>query len=391
MLRILLRSVPLLAALLAGPATLAQGGGPAPVRVTVIVSELGVAAERGRLERTVAEAWAERLAVQGGIYGRALEVEVRNDGGVAARAERLAADAIDGGAHAVVCCSTPAASTAVGRLAAVASLPILSPAGTGAPASAGWQFALEPSQATELQAVVRDVHARGLHALGVMAPESGPGDADLARLEGFLAAPELRVVAVARYAPGAQALTPEALWVATREPDAILAWDERDGAGRAVAGLRARGWTGPVYVRAATLGPFSGGPPPGLSGDVRVAVSPATIEPSATTDHPGSAWRAEVRALSGGPLESRRGRADGAIVHDALELLRRAAEQAEAYRVTPDAPRSYRLALRDALVALPPTTLAAGRYDPAMDRTVAATAEGLHVVRLESGRLAPLP
>jgi hypothetical protein len=239
--------------------------------------------------------------------------------------------------------------------------------------------------------VVRDVHARGLHALGVMLPEDEAGDADLARLEGFLAAPELRVVAVARYAPDARVLTPEALWVATREPDAILAWGRRDDAGRAVAGLRARGWGGPAYVRAAVLDPLAGGPPPGLSGDVRLAVSPATIAPAAQADDPGTAWRAEVRALSGGPLESRRGRADGAILHDALELLRRAAAQAEAYGVTPETARGYRLALRDALVALPPATLAAGRYDPAIDRTVAATAEGLHVVRIEHGRLIPLP
>ena len=391
MLRLLLRSVLPLAALLAGPATLAQGAGPAPVRVTVLVSELGIAAERGRLERTVAEAWAERLAVQGGIYGRALEVDVVNDGGVPARALRLAQEAIDDGAHALVCCSTAAASATVGRLAAAASVPVLSPSDRGAAEAAGWQFALAPSAATELQAIVRDVHALGLRALGVMLPDDDAGDADLARLEGFLAAPELRVVAVARYAPDARVLTPEALWVATREPDAILAWGGRDDAGRAVAGLRARGWTGPAYVRAAVLDPLAGGPPPGLGGDVRVAVSPATVAPVATTDDAGGAWRAEVRALSGGPLESRRGRADGAILHDALELLRRAAAQAEAYGVTPDPARGYRLALRDALVALPPATLAAGRYDPAMERAGAVLAEGLHVVRLEHGRLTPLP
>lgn len=391
MLRILLRSVLPLAALLAGPAALAEGAGAAPVRVTVLASELGVAAERGRLERTVAEAWAERLAVQGGIYGRALEVEVVNDGGVPARAQRLAQEAIDEGAHALVCCSTAAASGTVGRLAAAASVPLLSPAGPGAAEAAGWQFALAPAGATELQAVVRDVHARGLHALGVMLPENDDGDATLARLEGFLAAPELRVVAVARYDPGARVLTPEALWVATRQPDAILAWGGREDAGRAVAGLRARGWSGPAYIPSAALDPFAGGPPPGLSGDVRIAVSPASIPPSATADDPGASWRAEVRALSGGPLESRRGRADGAILHDALEVLRRAAAQAEAYGVTPERTRAYRLALRDALVSLPPATLAAGRYDPAMERTGAALAEGLHVVRLEHGRLIPLP
>jgi branched-chain amino acid transport system substrate-binding protein len=391
MLRILLRLALPLAALLAGPAALAEGAGPAPVRVTVIVSELGVAAARGRLERTVARGWAQRLAVQGGVYGRAIEVAVVDDGGRVARARRLADAAIADGAHALVCCSTAAASAALGPRAADAGVPLLSPAGAGAEEAAGWQFALSPSEAAELQAAVRDVHARGLHALGVMTPATDAGERTLARLQGFLAAPELRVVASARYPAGARVLTPEALWVATRRPDAILAWGGREDAGRAVAGLRDRGWSGPVYLPAAVLDPLAGGVPPGLSGDVRVAVSPATAPEAATSDDPGAGWRQEARALSGGPLESRRGLADGAILHDALELLRRAASEAEVYGVSPEEARGYRLALRDALIAVPPATLAAGRYDPAMDRVEAALADGMRIVRVEHGGLLPLP
>jgi ABC-type branched-subunit amino acid transport system substrate-binding protein len=391
MLRLLLRLALPLAALLTGPVALAQGAGPAPVRVTVIVSELGVAAARGRLERTVAEAWAQRLAVQGGVYGRPVDVEVVDDGGRVARAQRLADAAIEGGVHALVCCSTAAASAALGPHAADAGVPLLSPAGAGADGATGWQVALSPGDATELQAVVRDVHARGLHALGVMAPATDAGDRALARLEGFLAAPELRVVGTARYAADADALTPEALWVATRQPDAILVWGGRRDGGRAVAGLRARGWTGPAYLPSAILDPLAGGLPPGLRGDVRVAVSPATVPNAGGPTEPGAGWRMEVRALSGGPLESRRGLADAAILHDALELVRRAVAEAEVYGVQPEETRGYRLALRDALVAVPPATLAAGRYDPAMDRVEAALAEGLRIARVEHGRLLPLP
>ena len=40
--------------------------------------------------------------------------------------------------------------------------------------------------------------------------------------------------------------------------------------------------------------------------------------------------------------------------------------------------------------AIPPVTLAAGRYEPSMERTDAALAEGLAIGRLADGRLRPL-
>lgn len=390
MLRTLLGLVLPLLALVTGPAALAQGAGPAPLRVTVIVSDLGAAAARGRLERRVAEAWAARQRTLGGIFGRELALEVRSDGGSPERAVRLTREAIDAGVAAVVCCSTPSAGEAVAPVAAAAGVPLLSPAGGGVEAAVGWQFVLTPSDAVHLQAIVRDAYRRGVAALGVMTLEGSFGDAALARLEGFLAVPNLRVTTVARYPADAEVLTPEALWVATRLPDAIIVWGLRRDSALAVSGLRARAWDGPVYLRGTLVDPLSGGLPAGLSGDVRVPVSPVSLPGAVEPDEPAASWAFDARQLGDGEIESRPYLADGAILHDALELLSRALEQASTYGVPAGDVRGFRLAVRDALVAIPPVTLAAGRYELSMLRTDAALAEGLAIGRLADGRLRPL-
>lgn len=374
-----------------GPAARAQAPArPEPYRLTVIVSDLGAAAPRGLLERRVAEAWAARRASLGGIYGRELDVRVVGDAGTPVRAARAARDAIEAGAHALVCCSTPAATSQVAPVAARAGVPLLSPTAGGVDEAAGWQFVLAADEATQLQAVVRDAYARGVSRLGIMTLEGSFGDTAVERLRSFLGVPELQLVAEARYPAGATVLTPEALRVATREPGTIVVWGLRADTALAVRGLRERGWHGPVYLRAALLDPLAGGLPSGLSGEVRVPVSPASLPSSVDADDPAASWLFDARGLGDGRLESRAYLADGATMHDALVLLGRAFEQAAGYGVDPADLRGFRLALRDALVALPETTLAAGRYDLEMDATQAALAQGLTMGHLVAGRLAPL-
>lgn len=392
MLRDLLRTVLPLIALAAAPGAWAQSpSDPQPYRLTVIVSDLGAAAPRGRLERQVTEAWAARSAGLGGVFGRALDVRIVSDAGMPARALRAARAAIEEGAHALVCCSTAAATTEVAPVAAEAGVPLLSPTAGGVDDAAGWQFVLAADEATHLRAIVRDAYARDLDRLGLMTLEGPFGDTAVARLRSFLGVPELQLVTESRYPASATVLTPEALWVATREPSAIVVWGLRADTAVAVRDLRARGWDGPVYLRAALLDPLAGGLPGGLSGDVRVPVSPASLPGALDADSPAASWLLDARGLGEGRLESRPYLADGAIAHDALELARRGFEQAASYGVDPSNLRGFRLALRDALVALPETTLAAGTYDLTMDSTQAALAQGLRMARLVAGRLVPLP
>lgn len=317
---------------------------------------------------------------------------MRSDGGSLEGAERLAHIAVDLGAHAVVCCSTPAASARIAQIAAAAGVTLLSP--TGEPDRVGgvegWQFLLSPGEATALQAIVRDAYARDLTALGLLTLQGSFGDAVRARLESYLGAPGLRIVGDARYPPNATVLTPEALFVATRVPDAIVVWGLRADSGLAVEGLRARGWNGPVYLRPALLAPLAGGAPPGLSGDVRVPVSPASLPDAVQPEDPRASWLFDARTLGDGRLESRPFQADGATMHDALTLLARAFEQVATYGVDHSDVRSVRIATRDALIGLAPARLAAGTYDLSMDDRAAALADGLVTALFEDGRLRPL-
>ncbi|MDZ7801690.1 MAG: ABC transporter substrate-binding protein [Trueperaceae bacterium] len=375
--------------LLAGATAPAQQDpSAASLRVTVIVSDLGAAAARGRLERTVAEAWAVRQRQRGGIFGQEVRVEVRSDASDPTRASRLVQEAADAGAHAVVCCSTSRASDVAARVAAEERILLLSPASAGSAAGEGWQVGLAPSRRASLRAMVRDLYARGLRSIGLFTLEGAYGDAVRDDLQGLIGTETLRLVEDARFAPGAEPLTAEALWLATRVPGAVVVWATRDDTVRAVDALRRRGWTGPVYLPTALTDPLAGGLPSGLRGEVRVPLSPASLPASVPAGDPRASWQADARALGDGRLEARSHDAAGAVMHDALALLAMAFERTATYGVAPSDVARYRTALRDGLVSMSATPLAAGTYHPG--EPAAATAEGLVMARLEGGRLVPM-
>ena len=359
-------------------------------RIAVIVSDVGADADRGELERRVAEAWSARQRGRGGIFGRPVTVDVRSDGGSIEGAVRNAEIAIDRNAHAIVCCSASAASGRVAELAAGAGVPLLAPTTIPDEPFDGWAHALASDDATDLQATVRDIYGRGGRDLALMTLEGAFGDAARSSLDAFLAAPGLGVVADVRYPPDAPVLTPEALRTAVALPDAIIVWGLRNDTQLAIEGLRDRGWTGIVYLRPGVLDAAVGGISLPVEGDVRLMVSPASAPGAIGGNPPGSARSVEARALGGGRLESRPLRADGARMHDALSLLALAFEQVSTYGIDIGDVASVRSALRDALVGLPPIDLAAGRYDLSMDEPTAARADGLVPVRLDEGRLMPL-
>lgn len=362
------------------PFAVAQGvPGAGAIDVTVIVSDVGAAERRGTLERTVAEGWAAERYLAGGIYGTQVAVDVRSDGGTIEGAVAAALDAVEWGAHAIVCCSVPAASSAVADALRDADVVLLSPSGASSDTRMGWQWSLALDDATALQAVVRDVYDRGQVHLGVMTVEGAFGDEVLRRIEGFLGAPELRIVGEARYRTDARVLTAEALWVATREPHVVVVWGWADDARRAIEGLRQRGWFGPIVLRPSHVPPEAIEGLAVAAGDVRWLVSPASLRrpvDDARVDSVARAWLVEAARLGQGLLETDVFLADGAAMFDALTLLAMAFEGAATTGVPPDEVRGFRIAVRDALVGLPPVTLAGGRYDATMDATVAVRADG---------------
>lgn len=327
----------------------------------------------------VAAAWPDAPVVGVDVDRDALDVRtVRyaapDAAGDAARA------AVADGAWAVVCCETEAATTAVADALAGRDALLVSPYGGAVRTAAGRQVVLGLAPAEALRAFVRDAYAEGARAIGVMTPEGIDGDVALEALRGTFAAGDLTLRGVGRYPAGATPLTPEALWVATRLPDVVVAWDDAAGAQAAWRALRARGWNGPVYAPAAVLdvpsGPPRGGGP---EGEVRLAVPPAAVWTALPAGDPARAWAIDARTVGGGRLGSAPGRSDGARAYDALALVARAAA----------AGPTDAAALRAATFALGPLDLAAGRYAPSPRTPWAGTAEGTRPARLVAGRLQP--
>ncbi len=330
---------------------------------------------------TVATAWPDTPAVGVDVRRDALDVRTVRYAGAPTTAAQAARTAVADGAWAVVCCETDAATAAVaGALADAPDVLLVSPYGGAVRAAAGRQVVLDLAPAEALRGFVRDAYGGGARAIGVMTPAGVPGDVALQALEGTFAAGDLALRGVARYPAGARPLTPEALWVATRLPDVVIAWDDAAGAAAAWRALRARGWNGPVYAPAAVLRtpgglPRGGGP----EGEVRLAVPPAAVWTALPPSDPARAWAIDARTVAGGRLGSAPGRADGARAYDALALLAHAAATGA----------ETSAALRAAVFALPATDLAAGRYAPSPRTPWAGTAEGTRPARLVAGRLQP--
>lgn len=350
----------LVACLLLGFAATGFAQSADALRVGVIVSEGGGAAEAGALQRRVAEAFAVRQRGRGGIFGAQLVLEVRSDASSPAQAEEVARELIDGGVHALVCCTTTRAGDRVAPLAADRGVVLVAPSGAAATGGGGWHHALDPGDRTQLRAMVRDAYARNWRGLGLLGPDDDAFSAAQRILEEELATAQMALVASAAFAADADAVTPEALWVATRQPGAVVVWGSATQSRRAVAALRRRGWDGPVYLRGALLA-ASG--PAALPDGARVPVAPALLPAAAVPEGHASAVR-DARVLGAGEVGTTPYRAEGARMHDALALLATAFEDAVSYGVPPAEIASFRQALRDALVTVPATALAAGTYDP---------------------------
>ncbi len=381
-----------LLAVLALLATTAPSLAAAPLTVGVIVSKAGTARSSGAAESLAAVAYVSRLRAQGGIFGQPLELRLEDDAGDPQQAVAAARSLIDDGALALVCCTTSAASSEVARLAERSGVVLLAPTPLeGVDAPAYWSFSLAPRDQDSMAADIADVSARGLGSFAVMTLDNPFGDAALKQLEGLAKLAGLTLAGRARYRPGAADLTPEGLWIASRQPGAVVVWGLKDDLVAAVDGLRRRGYRGPIYARSALLEAVAGGLDLQRLQGVRFAVAPiavadglganATCAPSART---AAAW---LRQVYGGVVDL----APAAPVVDALDLIRQGLEQVAALRLAPTDLAGHRQALRDSLVGLPPTCGAAGLYDLREGQREALLPRGLAIAEVSGDGLIAAP
>ncbi|MEJ2287465.1 MAG: ABC transporter substrate-binding protein [Deinococcales bacterium] len=383
------RSLQLLATLL----LLASAQAAAPFTVGVIVAKEGTARVTGDAESLAAIAYASRLRAAGGIFGTPLEVRVEDDAGDPAKALDAARALIGDGVDALLCCTTEAASEQVAQLAEHAGVALLSPSTLqGVGATPYWSFSLAARDKDVLAAVVADASARGLRSVGLMTLDNAFGDQANADLKALLAVAGLDEAGVARYPPGTDDLTPEALWIATRQPGAVVVWGLKPDLMVAVDGLRRRGFRGPVYARSALLKPVMGGLDLTRLEGVRFAVPPVMlVQHGLPADaRCGDAARTAARRLQsvyGGVIDL----GPAAPVYDALDLLRAAFEQVAALRLPQGDLGARRQAVRDSLVGLPPTCGAGGLYNLQEGRRDALQPAGLAIAVVKDGQLVAAP
>jgi branched-chain amino acid transport system substrate-binding protein len=382
------RSLQLLAILL----TLGSAAAATPFTVGVIVSKEGTARVTGDAEALAAIAYASRVRASGGIFGSPLDVRVEDDAGDPTKAVQAARALIADGIDALVCCTTEAASVQVARVAETSGVVLLSPSSLeDASGTPYWSFSLAPRDKDALAAVVADASARSLGSLALMTLDNGFGDAAVKDLKALLTVAGLGYAGEARYPPGASVLTPEALWVATRQPGGVVVWGLKSDLLPAIDGLERRGYRGPVYARSALLKPVMGGLALGRLDGVRFAVAPVTVAQalpkSATCAEAARTAADRLRSVYGGVIDL----APAAPVYDAVDLLRAAFEQVAALRLPDGNLSARRQALRDSLVGLPPTCGAGGLYDLREGRRDAVEPAGLAMAVVQGGRLVAAP
>lgn len=365
-------------------------------RVGVIVSR-SAGSPLGAQQAVVADAVGAALGV-GGVFGTPFVVDVRDDGGdprrALAQAEALERD----GVVALVCCTTVAATEQVSTWAERTGVPLLTLDGTP-PASAVWTRSVRADARTQLTTVAVESGTTGQFALALMAPDNAFGDAIVEAFERATSDAGRLAAGVARYAPGAPTLIPEALWAATRVPGgAVLAWGGAADTDLALRSLRQRGWVGASYARPEALptaawGRLALGVPTDATvataapwTHVRSVVAPIAVAGLLGDAHPNRAAalasEARIAAALGSVPRAQLG--ELAIVDDALHLLHGALEQVAALGLGAllDAPRA-RQALMDALVSAPERPLAAGTYEARSTDARLARWNGLVVVHVE--------
>lgn len=374
----------LLTALLLSSAALAQ-----TLRIGAVLSQSGAASSIGNAQATALYTLETQLRNRGSFGGMRVDIIMADDSSTPQQAAREATRLIQEGVHALICCTTEAATKAVSSVAASADILMLSP--TTIPEMLGeqppyWLFGLEPSMRTSIRRVVLSIAQQGGNTLALMTLTGELGDNVQETLEMFLVEGGLRLVAAERYRSNVQVLTPEALWIATRQPGGVLVWGEFWDMRLAVEALRKRGFEGAVYVNpellelaTINLRTFEGAYFP---------VSPAAVGYHLPRTSPTYDETRHYQSLTA-RFRFGKHQAQAAYVWDAVMLLSAAFEQTLIYGIDPNNTEAQRQALRDALVGLGPFRGASGIFDFEENRHVGITADSLVIGEMRGGELLP--
>jgi len=357
------------------------------LHIVAILPLSGQQATIGQAQREVLEAYVRRNPT---VYGMPFELTFLDSQSEPERVVALAAEQTD--AHALICCQDAAVARAIFRAYSDQNsdlaVPILSLSAVTGVGQVGqlpawllpyWVFSVAVDESVVLRAMLLHMNDRGVQRLGFMGLEGDFGEVAITAFERMLAPGSMAVVVSERYPPNVSVLTPEALWVATRLPDAVLVWGLPADTRTAYNSLRRRGYEGAIYLNPALY--------------TRSGVSLSAFEGAYTVldNIAASNWQRSAAQqfrlatrYTTGPANLAAARAWDAIV--VLE-----AAFAEALREgNPSDIEDVRQRVRDALISVPPIAGATATFDFREGEPVGIDARSLVPVKVLDGVLRPV-
>ncbi len=318
------------------------------------------------------------------VFGKNIELVIRDDASLPANTLREAQSLVEEeNVLALVCCSLEAQSKALSDY--VQSQNILTIALSDIPQSE-WLFTVKPDTQRYLQSIILQLSRKGQQSIGVMTLDSALGDTLQNALNLLITPGGMQLAALQRYRPDVTVLTPEALWVATRQPSSVLVWGLPQDTTLAYNALRKRGYENNIILNPALL---DGITIPTFYNDALFPV-PAVMVPTLPETQPNylESFRF-VTAMSTNYGPNRVGY-QGAYAYDAVMLLEGALEQALTFGIPEADTANLRYALRDALIGMPSYKGAAAVYDYSDSDKIGVDPYSLVLAKVVNGVLIPM-
>jgi ABC-type branched-subunit amino acid transport system substrate-binding protein len=359
-----------------------------PYKIGVILSQTGRASQVGQSQARALDVLEAQLRQS--VFGRNIELVVRDDASLPANTLREAQNLVENeDVIALVCCNTLTQSETISDYVQTQS--ILTIAMSDIPESdspnSNWLFTVKPNTQRYLQSVILQLSRKGQQSIGVMTLDNEVGDTVQNALEMLITPGGMQVAVLQRYRPNVTVLTPEALWVATRQPESILVWGLPQDSLLAYTSLRKRGFEREIIMNPALLDGVS---VPTLYNDAvfpMPAVSVARTLPDTQPNYLEAFRFATAMATNYGPNSVTY---QGAYAYDAVMLIEGALEQALTFGIPLDNTATIRRAMRDALIGMPSFKGGAAVYDYRDGDAIGVDPYSLVLAKVVNGVLVPL-
>lgn len=295
------------------------------INIGVILSLSGENAQQGLAYEQAIPLFEADLLKNKAYLTSAVAITLKDDQSDPEQTQKLALDLYDEGAQAIICCQTPEASQEVLESLA-GSIPLFLLSEELQPLR--HVYSLKLSLQEQFRAVFLRLAALNQVKLAVMTADTSLADEVEQAVRALSVPGGIQIIELNRYRL-TEALTPDALWVATRLPDAVLLWDDDvERTIRAYKALRDRGFEKNVYINPSVFERLTD------KSQMRAALTlvAAVFDSELDNQHSSFAQIISYRKA----YEERYGNTDyrGYELFDALTIISLAAEQTLSYGIT---------------------------------------------------------